>query len=821
MAGKIKQTVETEFKTSGAKKTVQQTEQVNKGVTRLGQTTASAGRQFSAQSAGLGGLVGAYAGAAANIFALQQAFAALNRAVQSQQILDGLNSLAAGFGLAGGEILSNLQAITKGQLNFAEASQTANLAISAGIGQKQLEGLTEVALKASRALGRTLSDSMNRVVRGTAKLEPELLDELGIFTRIEPAAQAYALATGKVASSLTNFEKRQAFANAVLEEGQRKFSSVNTTSATSAESLEKLGSTLVNIGLEIGGIIGDVLAPFAAFISNNVSAAIIAIGLLMRQIFGKGASLAGTAFTNFTDKVLTNLNDLSIKASTTKKAYTDAFIKIEQASQKVKPGDLFGGKGAIAGKDIVKRLRAGEIFSPAEAKIAEKEIQKLMDLNEKSSTKNKAQQEANKQGLQSIQRELVGVGTKAGFTGKIYTKVLTGMTVATNLLKTAVSKLMKAFNVIFIAIAILETTAMLLSTLFDIDFSPLETIGKWVKSFQQESKGIKDSVAGMVSAFMGPGLTNAELSMENMSTAAAELGQTVANATVPSLWGLQDVSKSLNMWYGTGWLVDYPAALSQYAVNLTAAVASFDGMFPEIDKAIKEFTKWDEASMAVRRTRGAVNALNDRMEELRKTVAKGGKEGQIAIVKLEGIKKVIPFVKEFGARSVAAIGSISSLSGIASAEFYKLAQQGILLGAANKTLDLSYNGMTLGIATVGGELDSVTKLVDTAIISTIALGETFKTSLTAGTANAESAGKTVLAMERNIARAKKEIEDIFKFEEGDIRGRIIDRIDKERLIIKELEKQVELINKQKEALVAIEKIQKGIKSMMGGRYQKI
>ena len=55
-------------------------DRLNRNTTRLGQSSASAGRQFSAQAAGLGGLVGAYAGAAATVFALQQAFSALNRA---------------------------------------------------------------------------------------------------------------------------------------------------------------------------------------------------------------------------------------------------------------------------------------------------------------------------------------------------------------------------------------------------------------------------------------------------------------------------------------------------------------------------------------------------------------------------------------------------------------------------------------------------------------------------------------------------------------------------------------------------------------------
>ena len=79
MASKITQVIESKFTSSGAQKIVKDTEQIGRAQTRLGQASASAGRQFSAQASGLGGLVAAYAGAAANIFAITAAFAALKK----------------------------------------------------------------------------------------------------------------------------------------------------------------------------------------------------------------------------------------------------------------------------------------------------------------------------------------------------------------------------------------------------------------------------------------------------------------------------------------------------------------------------------------------------------------------------------------------------------------------------------------------------------------------------------------------------------------------------------------------------------------------
>ena len=98
------QVITTRFKTEGAGKVAKDTQTVGKAQTRLGQASASAGRSFSAQANGLGGLVGAYAAAAANIFAITAAFTALSRAAQAEQTIAGLNTLASQFGLVGTEV---------------------------------------------------------------------------------------------------------------------------------------------------------------------------------------------------------------------------------------------------------------------------------------------------------------------------------------------------------------------------------------------------------------------------------------------------------------------------------------------------------------------------------------------------------------------------------------------------------------------------------------------------------------------------------------------------------------------------------------------
>ena len=312
------QNIVTRHTSTGAGKVQKDTEAIGKAQTRLGQASASAGRQFAAQANGLGGIVSAYAGAAANIFALTAAFFALRKAAEFEQIIAGTQALASSIGASADELIADVQSITKSQLSLLDTVQQVNLGLVSGFDSKQITALSDVSLRASKALGRNLADAFQRVVRGAAKLEPELLDELGIFTRIDPAVRKYADSVGRSVTSLTNFERRQAFANEVIDEGTRKFRDVDTTSDSAAVSLQRLAATITDIGLKFGTIIADGLAPFADFISGNVSNAVALFGVLARvvgaqavNVFSQGIESAAASIERFGQSSALALDKLS------------------------------------------------------------------------------------------------------------------------------------------------------------------------------------------------------------------------------------------------------------------------------------------------------------------------------------------------------------------------------------------------------------------------------------------------------------------------------------------------------------------------------
>ena len=245
-------------------------------IARSGVGTGAAARDFANQAQGLGGLVRLYAVYAANLFAVSTAFNALKNAADTTNLVRGLDTLGAASGRNLGELSKRLVATADGAISLREAMTATAQASAAGLSGKLIERLGSVAKNASFALGVSMPDALNRLSRGVTKLEPELLDELGIFTKIEPAVQKYALSVGKSVAQLTDFERRQAFANAVAEEGEKKFGQLGETSANA---YDKLLATLKNTTFKGLELINLVLLPIVKLLSESPGA--LAAGLAL------------------------------------------------------------------------------------------------------------------------------------------------------------------------------------------------------------------------------------------------------------------------------------------------------------------------------------------------------------------------------------------------------------------------------------------------------------------------------------------------------------------------------------------------------------
>ncbi len=234
--------------------------------TRALRGTGAEGRDFAKQAQGLGGLVHVYATFAANIFAVAAAFTALSKAMDVERMTKATNILAVNSGRDLQGLAKNLREVSDYAMSTAESIQAVNFGTSAGLGAKQLEDLTKVAKGASLALGRDFSDSLSRVTRGAIKLEPELLDELGIITKASEAYKAYGDAIGVSADNLTKFQKTQAFTNAVISEGLDKYGDLVNMDASP---FNKFLASLKDAATTLANFANKVIAPILDRLSGS------------------------------------------------------------------------------------------------------------------------------------------------------------------------------------------------------------------------------------------------------------------------------------------------------------------------------------------------------------------------------------------------------------------------------------------------------------------------------------------------------------------------------------------------------------------------
>ena len=504
---KVRNVIENDIKTTGANKAAKQVERVSKSSetltrnqTRLGQSSASAGRSFSAQASGLGGLVGVYAAAAANVFAITAAFDALGRAAQAEQIIRGTKLLALEIGQNGSVILENVQKITQSQLTLAESAQNINIALSAGFNTSQIEQLSEVSLKASRALGRNLTDAFQRVVRGASKLEPELLDELGIFTRIDPAVEAYAAKLNIAANSLTNYEKRQAFVNAVIEEGQKKFTAIDTTVNSSQKTFEQLRVTLTELALEFGQLVANALAPIASFFKDNIGAALLLFGGILALVFGRALTtivgFAGTSIQKFS-AFSASLSQTALESSKNFDVITRGVTKLDEAIKNRKGLSEEGGRfnqqgvsrdtatGAAAARRGFREGGVGYKQQQKDIKI----LTKAQDELRASGKKNSAAFRDSDIIIKSYTKSQQG----ATFATRAFAGAAQFASVAAKGLALGLSILQASLGAIFAVISV----AQLVGTLFDVDV--LREIKNFFIDTSKRAAELQAGLAGGVS----------------------------------------------------------------------------------------------------------------------------------------------------------------------------------------------------------------------------------------------------------------------------------------------------------------------------------
>ncbi len=368
---------------------------IEKGVA---QATANGTKAFSKQAGAINsGLVPAYAVLAANVFAISAAFNVLSRAAEVRTLEEGFTRLGNTVGQTASLIADSIVSITSGAISMDQALRSAASGFSAGFSTAEITGLAEVAKNASIALGRDLGDSFDRLIRGVGKLEPEILDELGIFIRLDDAAEKYAQQLGRAASSLTVTERRQAFLNEALTQGQKKFAAVG--GQVDPNPFNQLAASFQNLSQAILTFVNGALGPLINLLANNTVALVGALTL-----FGSGVAKA----------MIPGLNELGEKsrfvadrqAELAEQSAISAEAQVKSSRKTIRSINLLGKNTSfgVLQKKIAKGKASTEELKEAIKSLERSEKARARNL-EKEAVKDKKRKEEELEGIRQLRRE--------------------------------------------------------------------------------------------------------------------------------------------------------------------------------------------------------------------------------------------------------------------------------------------------------------------------------------------------------------------------------------------------------------------------------
>ena len=159
------------------------------------------------------------------------------------------------------------------------------------------------------------------------------MDELGIMVRLDDATEAYANTLGKTANQLTQFQRQQAFLNAINEQGAKKYGAI--ADAIDVNPYDKLAAAFTDLSKAGLTAINTVLIPIANLFAGSSS---VMIGGLI--LFGS------TIIT----QMIPALGQMSQRA---KQAADD---NLELATSLKESSDA----GAIAGRETIQNAKGGQ-----------------------------------------------------------------------------------------------------------------------------------------------------------------------------------------------------------------------------------------------------------------------------------------------------------------------------------------------------------------------------------------------------------------------------------------------------------------------------
>jgi hypothetical protein len=156
-----------------------------------------------------------------------------------------LDNLATSAGTSGDAITGAIREASDFTIDRMDAMAAANRAMVMDVAQSpaEFERLTRVAVALGRAMGQDATKSIDDFVTASARQSQMIADNLGLTVTVGQATERYAAQLGIAADELTDAQKKQAFLNMMLEEGEKKMAELGKTTLDTAGKVEQASAT--------------------------------------------------------------------------------------------------------------------------------------------------------------------------------------------------------------------------------------------------------------------------------------------------------------------------------------------------------------------------------------------------------------------------------------------------------------------------------------------------------------------------------------------------------------------------------------------------
>jgi hypothetical protein len=182
---------------------------------------------------------------------------------QAELTEKSFDRLASGVGQSSDKLLESMRTASRGVISDANLILGANRAIGTGVADTaaELNQILEIARATGQAYGKTTTDAYNRIVEAVSKLEPELLDELGITVRLDQVFRAYAASLGTTADKLTDVQRKAAFLNEIIRQSKDEVAAAANAGDSAADKYLRLGVAWDEAGKAVGDFLNAAGAP--------------------------------------------------------------------------------------------------------------------------------------------------------------------------------------------------------------------------------------------------------------------------------------------------------------------------------------------------------------------------------------------------------------------------------------------------------------------------------------------------------------------------------------------------------------------------------